>query len=138
MKTTNGNISQTNFYKVGQPLNTKKMKNVFFALAFMLVGTFAFANNSVNYEKKLNIENSYEMTNSSKFLTIKNKPESNRTYKVIVNISNNQNESFDCTIEGTVTITTEDGDSVSVEFKITANSCKEAMKVQSKIMEALE
>lgn len=114
------------------------MKNVFFALAFMLLGTFAFANNSVNYEKKLNIENSYEVTNSSKLPIIKNKQESNRTYKVIVNISNNQNKFLDCTVEGKVTITTEDGDTVSVEFKITADSCKEAVRVQLVIMEALE
>ena len=114
------------------------MKNLFFALAFMLVGTFAFANNSVNEEKKLNIENSYEMTTSSELLLMNNKPESTRAYKVIVNISNEQNELFACTIEGKVTITTEDNDSVSVEFKITANSCKEAMRVQAKIMEALE
>lgn len=38
------------------------MKNVFFALAFMLVGTFAFANNSV--ETKLNVEETIEVSNN--------------------------------------------------------------------------
>lgn len=30
------------------------MKNVFFALAFMLVGTFAFANTDLNINEKVN------------------------------------------------------------------------------------
>tara|TARA_R110000822_G_scaffold62377_6_gene153852 strand:+ start:770 stop:1105 length:336 start_codon:yes stop_codon:yes gene_type:complete len=39
------------------------MKNVFFALAFMLVGTFAFANNSI--ETKLNLEETIEVSNNN-------------------------------------------------------------------------
>ncbi len=38
------------------------MKNVFFALAFMLAGTFAFANNSV--ENELRIENTSNLENT--------------------------------------------------------------------------
>lgn len=38
------------------------MKNVFFALAFMLIGTFAFANNSD--ETKLNVEESIKVLNN--------------------------------------------------------------------------
>ncbi|WP_055447381.1 hypothetical protein [Lacinutrix mariniflava] len=39
------------------------MKNVFFALAFMLVGTFAFANNLD--EAKLNVEETIEVSNNN-------------------------------------------------------------------------
>ena len=45
------------------------MKNVFFALAFMLVGTFAFANNSV--ETELNSNEAVEFTNVLELITMK-------------------------------------------------------------------
>ncbi len=61
------------------------------------------------------------------------------TTTIIVNISSSKHDiALSCTIEGKVTVTTEDGDSISIEFKITADTCKEAIRVQSKIMEALE
>ncbi|QMU63518.1 MAG: hypothetical protein GKR88_03995 [Flavobacteriaceae bacterium] len=44
------------------------MKKIFFVLAFTLVGTFAFANNSVEREAKIEIENITEMSNSLEFL----------------------------------------------------------------------
>jgi hypothetical protein len=53
------------------------MKNVFFALAFMLVGTFAFANNTkevttVNYDEAVELINSLTSTDSSNSLKIEN------------------------------------------------------------------
>lgn len=53
------------------------MKNVFFALAFMLVGTFAFANNAkeittVNYKEAVELVKSLKSTDFSNNLKIEN------------------------------------------------------------------
>lgn len=44
----------------------------------------------------------------------------------------------ECKIKGSLTITTESGDSVTVEFSVTADTCKEAIAVQNQILEAFE
>lgn len=47
------------------------MKNVFFALAFMLVGTFTFANNSVENSTKLEKEKVETLAENSCTVTVK-------------------------------------------------------------------
>jgi hypothetical protein len=54
---------------------------------------------------------------------------------VIVNISKNGNAGK-CILEGKLTIKTEQGDSVMIEFKISADTCKEAIRVQSQLLSA--
>ncbi len=43
-----------------------------------------------------------------------------------------------CTISGNVSLTTESGDCVSVEFTVTASTCAEAMRVQNNLLTAFE
>lgn len=42
-----------------------------------------------------------------------------------------------CTVKGSITITTEGGDSVSINVEITADSCKEAGRALSTVVQAL-
>jgi hypothetical protein len=98
------------------------MKNVFFALAFMLVGTFAFANTNESIDKfsetsfeKLAFENSNDYTFSfndnllldSQLLALK-----------------------DCTLRGKFTITLTDGSTYSWEGTLTivGQSCASFLK----------
>ncbi len=53
------------------------MKNIFFALAFMLVGTFAFANNSkevasINYNEAIEVFSALKSADSSNILKVEN------------------------------------------------------------------
>lgn len=43
-----------------------------------------------------------------------------------------------CTVEGHITVTTEAGKSVKVDFKVTASTCKEAKEVLNDIMAGFE
>lgn len=43
-----------------------------------------------------------------------------------------------CTLEGTLTVTTESGDSVTIEFKVTGDDCKEVARTFQNIMSAFE
>ncbi len=89
------------------------MKNVFFALAFMLVGTFAFANNSVQTE--LNLEETVEISN---FLDlISSDVKSFENYSVTSNT-----DAFGCLLKFTFVL--EDGSTV-VRYYYTSQSCAE-------------
>jgi|TARA_B110000196_G_C20979779_1_gene582817 hypothetical protein len=98
----------TDFYKIGQPLIQINMKNVFFALAFMLVGTFAFANNA----KKLNTVNLEEAVELI---------ESSSSYELV------EKESLvDCLL--TITFIFEDGSSTTRTVLVRGVSCAEILE----------
>ncbi|MEJ8800848.1 hypothetical protein [Pontibacter sp. H249] len=103
---------------------------VFFGIALVLNANANTLNNST-----VNFLDSPVETDVSSISQLNETTDSH--YKVVVNISR-EDAVAKCTVEGKVTVTTEDGDSVTIEFKVTADSCKEAMAVQAKIMEALE
>lgn len=90
------------------------MKNVFFALAFMLVGTFAFANNSV--EMELNVEETIEVSNLLE--SISNDVKSIENYTV----STSYSDALGCLLKFTFVL--EDGSTV-VRYYYTSQSCAE-------------
>lgn len=98
------------------------MKNVFFALAFMLVGTFAFANTkkSIDDFSETNFEKlALEHSNDFKFSFNDNL------------LSDTQLLALeDCTLIGTFTITFPDGDDFTWTGKLTivGKSCVEFLK----------
>jgi len=89
------------------------MKNVFFALAFMLVGTFAFANNSV--ETELNLEETVEISNLLDLIS--NDVKSFENYSVT-----STTDAFGCLLKFTFVL--EDGSTV-VRYYYTSQSCAE-------------
>ncbi len=101
------------------------MKNVFFALAFMLIGTFAFANTNENV-----------VINDANLITA-NSIEDNLTsenFSFSYNDNQLSQEEFialaDCTLRGKFTITFSDGSSYSWEgiLTIVGQSCVEFLK----------
>lgn len=86
------------------------MKNVFFALAFMLVGTFAFANNAkevstVNYEEAVELVNSLDFSTTS--------------YSVV------EENAVDCLLK--ITFIYEDGSSETIYVLVRGASCDEIL-----------
>lgn len=101
------------------------MKNVFFALAFLLVGTFAFANT-----------NESAVINDANLIT-SNVIEANLTsdnFSFSYNRNQLSQEEFialaDCTLRGTFTITFPDGDKFTWTGTLTivGQSCVEFLK----------
>ena len=101
------------------------MKNVFFALAFMLVGTFAFANT-----------NDSDVINDSNLIT-SNIIEDNLTsenFSFSYNDNQLSQEEFfalaDCTLRGKFTITFPDGEKFTWEGTLTivGQSCAKFLK----------
>ena len=98
------------------------MKNVFFALAFMLVGTFAFANTNESIDK-------FSETNFEKLAL-----ENLNDFKFSFNdnlLSDTQLLALkDCTLKGTFTITFPDGDKFTWTGTLTivGQSCAEFLK----------
>uniref|UniRef100_UPI00404872A2 hypothetical protein n=2 Tax=Flavobacterium sp. TaxID=239 RepID=UPI00404872A2 len=87
------------------------MKNVFFALAFMLVGTFAFANNAkevstVNYEEAVELVNSLDSSTTS--------------YSVV------EENAVDCLLK--ITFIYEDGSSETIYVLVRGASCEEILE----------
>lgn len=98
------------------------MKNVFFALSFMLVGTFAFANTNESIDK-------FSETNFEKLAL-----EHSNDFKFSFNnnlLSDSQLLALkDCTLRGKFTITFKDGSTYSWEGTLTivGQSCAEFLK----------
>lgn len=57
--------------------------------------------------------------------------------QVVVAISTN-NKVEKCVLEGKLTIKTEEGDSILIEFKVSADTCKEAIRVQNLLLGAFK
>ena len=97
----------------------KKMKKLFFTLAFMLVGTFAFANTS---EVEIVHEN---VTVESITLTVKSEDGSFKvTFPTISSVLESTLSGLvliDCSISGSVSYA-----GASVDFSVTAGTCAEA------------
>jgi hypothetical protein len=91
------------------------MKNVFFAIAFMLVGTFAFANNSV--ETELNLEKTIEISNSMELASFDFSSYENYT------VIDSSNLALGCLL--TITVEYEDGTSDEFYIHVVDMSCKE-------------
>ena len=91
------------------------MKNVFFVLAFMLVGTFAFANNSV--ETELNVNENFEVTNTLELASYEFSSAENYT------VVNSSNLALGCLL--TITFEYEDGTSDTFYIHVVDMSCKE-------------
>ena len=86
------------------------MKNLFCALAFMLMGTFAFANNAkevstVNYEEAVELVNSLDSSTTS--------------YSVV------EENAVDCLLK--ITFVFEDGSSETMYVLVRGASCKEIL-----------
>lgn len=86
------------------------MKNLFCALAFMLMGTFAFANNAkevstVNYEEAIELVNSLDSSTTS--------------YSVV------EENAVDCLLK--ITFVFEDGSSETMYVLVRGASCKEIL-----------
>ena len=86
------------------------MKNLFYALAFMLMGTFAFANNAkevstVNYEEAVELVNSLDSSTTS--------------YSVV------EENAVDCLLK--ITFVFEDGSSETMYVLVRGASCKEIL-----------
>ena len=98
------------------------MKNVFFALAFMLVGTFAFANTNESVESlsKTNVE-TLTLENSNDYTLSLNEKEFSNLELLALK---------DCTLRGKFTITFSDGSKYSWEGTLTivGQSCVEFLK----------
>ena len=90
------------------------MKNVFFTLVFMLVGTFAFANNSV--ETELKVEQTVEVSNFLELIS--NDVKLSESYTT----STTYSDAFGCLLKFTFTL--EDGSTV-VRYYYTSQSCAE-------------
>ena len=91
------------------------MKNVFFALAFMLVGTFAFANNSV--EAELNLNENFEVINTLELASFDFSSAENFT------VVNSSNLALGCLL--TITFEYEDGTSDTFYLHVVDMSCRE-------------
>ncbi len=98
------------------------MKNVFFALAFMLIGTFAFANSneSVKTFSKTSVET----------LALENSSEYSLSLNEVVLSESELLTLKDCTLRGKFTITFSDGSKYSWEGTLTivGQSCAEFLK----------
>lgn len=86
------------------------MKNLFCALAFMLMGTFAFANNTkevstVNYEEAVELVNSLDSSTTS--------------YSVV------EENAVDCLLK--ITFVFEDGSSETIYVLVRGASCEEIL-----------
>ncbi|WP_336127850.1 hypothetical protein [Mesoflavibacter sp. CH_XMU1422-2] len=86
------------------------MKNLFCALAFMLMGTFAFANNAkevstVNYEEAVELVNSLDSSTTS--------------YSVV------EENAVDCLLK--ITFVFEDGSSETIYVLVRGASCEEIL-----------
>ncbi|MGV8945755.1 MAG: hypothetical protein ACOH1N_04955 [Lutibacter sp.] len=90
------------------------MKKIIFALAFMLVGTFAFANNSV--EAELNVEETVEVSNILELIS--NDVKSIESYTT----STSYSDALGCLLKFTFVL--EDGSTV-VKYYYTSQSCAE-------------
>jgi hypothetical protein len=53
-------------------------------------------------------------------------------------VEDGQETKGDCTVSGSVTITDESGNSVTVEFTITADTCAEAMRAAKSVISAVQ
>lgn len=85
------------------------MKNVFFSLAFMLIGSFAFANNSNETVNSINKQEAIElMRNSTSF-------ELEKT-----------NSAVDCLL--TITFVYTDGTSETIKVLVRGTSCAELLE----------
>lgn len=108
------------------------MKNLFLLLAFTFVTSLTFATNNTNVllnDTNLLIEQPEAQVTTT---TEKDGP------IATITVDKSTGELGQCKIEGTLTITTESGESVSVSFTVTADSCKEAIAVQNQIISAFE
>ena len=100
------------------------MKNLFFALVFMLIGSFAFANASENFE------------NGSQLNEVSIVKDNFKSNDFTFSINDNQLSQAelvalaDCTLRGKFTITFSDGSSYSWEGTLTivGQSCAEFLK----------
>lgn len=101
------------------------MKNVFFVLAFMLIGSFAFANSNENFKKTS--ETNLEIAVSGDLLT-----SDNCTFSFNHNQISNLVELVEkeCTLRGKFTITYSDGTSYTFEGTLTivGVTCAEFLK----------
>lgn len=112
------------------------MKKIIFTLSLLLVVSIASASNET--DGAINTK-----ANTKTSLLIPTKSFSHpmtALLKVNVNkLTKPADQSVDkCIVEGKVTISTEEGDSVKLEFTITANTCKEARRVMNKLMEVFD
>lgn len=99
------------------------MKKLFFALAFMLIGSFAFANSNEKLEK-------FSLPNLET-VAFDNLTTSNYTFSFNDNqITNSDQGLADCTLKGKFTITFSDGSSYTWEGTLTivGQSCVEFLK----------
>jgi hypothetical protein len=106
------------------------MKKVILLMVFVFTVSLSFASN-------IKMENSTTI-NVDNFELIKNSKLMNKNISVIVEVDISNNSYRPCTIKGSVTVTTEDGDELTIDFKVTAKSCKEAIRVQNKIISAFD
>ena len=107
-----------------------KIKVFFFglALAFCCMSNFAFANSTDN---NLEVVNKIEASANAK---------ANAVQDVVIDFTleytSNDAVQAPCKISGNLTLTTESGDSVSISFTITADTCKEATRAYTQFMAA--
>ena len=100
-------------------LKLKIMRKLFYALAFMLMGTFAFANNAkevstVNYDEAVELINSLDSASSN--------------YSVLENDSSfvSEDNAVDCLLK--ITFVYEDGSSETIYVLVRGVSCKEILE----------
>lgn len=97
------------------------------ALAFCCMSNFAFANST---DTNLDIVNKIEVNDNTQA----------NVQDVVIDFTLDYTTKnvvqTGCKVEGTLTLTTESGDSVSIKFSITADTCKEASKAYNQFMAA--
>lgn len=107
-----------------------KIKVFFLGLAvvFCCMSNFAFANSS---------DNNLEVVNKTQ---VSADVENNSIQDVVIDFKLDYTDGnlvvAPCKITGTLTLTTESGDSVTVSFTVTASTCKEATRAYNQFMAA--
>ncbi|WP_336128647.1 hypothetical protein [Mesoflavibacter sp. CH_XMU1422-2] len=73
------------------------MKNVFFALAFMLIGTFAFANTEVTSEINIDVKKVEEFQSQDNFdSSIESQSVEDLSFTSAIQVENFSNEDYPC------------------------------------------
>jgi len=112
---------------------TKIMKKKILTLVLLIVVTLGYSNSLIEQngtEVAIKTEATYAYSENEMHELQK----ANDSHLVVmVNVSN-EDIAGKCILEGKLTIQTEQGDSVMIEFKISADTCKEAIRVQSQLL----
>lgn len=116
--------------------NCIAMKKIIFTLSLLLIVSIASANNRTEPAMNKSANAKSSLLSPTKAF---NHPMTS-LWKIKVNKQTNPTDALaeKCKIEGKLTVQTEEGDEVKIEFTITADTCLEARRVMNKVLEVFE